>query len=621
MDFIQKNIKENCKVYVGILVLVVLVLIVLYFGSTSGYSLSDGNTSISPQLLKALQEGYVPANEELQQKQNTLAPANQVPPPEDIMDVSDDIPPETPLESVPNIKTAQAKVLNPNTIALPEQAPVEWRKLDAIDLKKCKINRNGNGSIFHINCVNRDTGEPSALCGDIPFDPQTMSEPPLRGPNNDRTKMEVYMKSNKCDAKWDINNVVDKGCIPGKLGRRVEIQCRLPSTEDGKVGIGVHGCPNLKRQPINGMDMLTTPIQAVNRDSSWSSAIVNDQSCTPKWDVTKRVDKGCQAQAPGKVFHIPCTIADGTLSVGCKNMQRQSIDGSDMLLNPIRNPEGNNAYTQVVISDDACKLKWDFGNMKKLQCRKNKPGMVYETSCVRSDGSKALGCDDIMQEMEINGRKQLVKATRSVDDAAVSRIVLDEQNCAPQWNWSKRQKNGCVKGGLQSWTIPCTNGLGQSSAGCLDKINKGIFRQRIKQDGLDFVDAKRRNLKEMDVFTKSKLCEPRWIDAEKRATVGCKYGGKAYTLPCRNFEGKFNDKCPDMVKTKGMIADPKRITPYRSEIYLKDKECEIETKYFIDSAPNSRRDPRWEMPKKVEKDYRNLRLQQFKQKMASRSIS
>ena len=624
MDFnlIQTKIKENPIVF-GIGFLVILILAISYFvtSNKSDYSLNDGNVSISPQLLKTLQENekYAPPNEKEQQEQNILAPKNQVPPPEDIMDVSDDVQPLTPLESQPNLKTAHAYVFNPNTIALPNQAPVEWQHLSATDLKKCKINRNGNGSIFHVNCINKDSGKPSALCGDIPFNSKTMSEPPIRA-NNDRTKMEVYLKSRACDAKWDIRNVIDKGCIPGKIGRQIEIQCRLPSTEDGKNGLGVHGCKNLKRQPINGIDMLTTPIQSVNRDSSWSSAILNDQSCAPKWNFTKKIDKGCRAQSAGKVFHIPCNIRDGSLSTGCKNLERQSIDGNEMLLNPIRNPEGNNAYTQVVISDDACKLKWDFGKMKKLQPRKDKPGMVYETSCVRTNGTKSLGCNDIQQEMEINGRKQLVKATRSVDDAAVSRIVLDEPNSAPRWNWTNRVKNGCVERGLQSWTIPCENGHGNPSAGCLDTIDKDIFRHRIKQDGIDFVDAKRRNFKEMDVFTKSQECNPRWIDAEKIAGVGCKYGGKPFTIPCK-FEGKFNDKCPDMIKTNSMIHEPKRLNPYRSEIYLKNKECEIESKYFIDSAPNTQRNPRWKMPAKVQKDYRELRLQQFKQKMSSRSIS
>ncbi len=539
----------------------------------------------------------------------------------ELVDISDDTPAESELETQPNLTKVQAHVFNPNAIALPDKSPSEWKNLSAIDLKKCKINRDGNGSIFHINCINKDTGNPSELCKDIPFNVKTMSEKPFRGPNNDRTKMEVYLKSGKCDANWDIQDVVDKGCIPGKFGRQVEIQCRLPSLEDGKKGLGVHGCPNLKRQAINGLDMITTPIQSINRDSSWSSAILNDQSCSPKWDLLKGIDKGCNAQSEGKVFHIPCNVANGSLSTGCKNMNRQSINGKGMLMNPVRNPEGNNAYTKVVLSDDACKLKWDFGKMKKLQCRKDKPGMVYEPSCVRTNGTKSLGCSDILQEMEINGKKQLIKASRSVDDAAISRIVLDEPNCAPKWNWTKRIKNKCAKDGVQSWTIPCENGMGDSSAGCLDIINKDIFRNRIKQDGMNFVNAKRINFKEMEVFTESEECKPKWIDAEKKVGIGCRYGGKPYTVPCRNFEGKFNNKCPNMIRTSSMVHDPKRITPYRSEIYLNDKECEIESKYFIATAPNSQRDPRWTIPKDVKKNYRDLRLQQFKQKMAERSIS
>lgn len=558
--------------------------------------------------------------EEIQEQQMVPAPANVVPPSSDVMDVTTDIPPDTVLEESPGNATARAAVLNPNAIALPEQANVYWKVKDAKDLNKCKINRNGNGGIFHVNCVDRDTGAPSELCKDMAFNEVTMSEPPLRGPGGNRTLMEVYYKKSKCDGRWDIRNVVDKGCLPGKIGRQVEIQCRLPTREGEKIGLGVHGCRNMKRQPIDGKDMLTDPVQTVNRDSSWSSATLDDQACRPTWDFSKRVDKGCRGQKSGKVFHIPCNIADGSLSVGCKNMERQSMDGRDMLMNPVRNPEGNNAYTKVVVDDKACSIKWDFGALKKLSCRKDKPGMVYEATCLRPDGSKSLGCSDISPELEINGKRQLVPASRSVEDAAISRIVVDAANCTPRWSWAKREKGPCVKGGFRSWTIPCTDGEGRLSAGCNDSVNPA-FVNKMKQDGIQFVNAKRRDFKTMDVFSKDKICEPKWITSEKKAGIECKFGGRPYTVPCRNFEGKFSNKCADMQQTTGMVHAPKRLTPYRSEIYLKNKQCEVETKFLVANSSLMKRDPRWEIPNEIRKDYRDLRLQQFKKVMSNRTIS
>lgn len=553
-----------------------------------------------------------------QEKQMQPAPTNVVPPAEDIMDTTTDVPPNSPLQESPGNATARAAVLNPNSIALPEQANVYWKIKEAQDLNKCKINRNGNGGIYHVKCVNRDTGAPSELCKDLPFNEITMSEPPLRGPGGNRSLMEVYYKKGRCDGRWDVRNIIDKGCLPGKIGRSVEIQCRLPS-QNGELGLGVHGCPNMKRQPINGQAMLSDPVQTVNRDSSWSSAILDDQACRPAWNVSKKVDKGCQAQSAGRVFHIPCTISNGSLSVGCKKMERQSIDGQEMLLNPVRNPDQNNAYTKVVVDDKSCSMNWNFGALKKLQCRKDKPGMVYQAACVRADGSKSLGCQDISPQIEINGKKQLVPASRSVEDAALSRIVLDEESCAPRWNWTKREKGSCVKGGFRSWTIPCTDGKGRLSAGCLDAINTNAFVDRIKQDGLEFVNAKRRDFKTMDVFTKDKLCEPKWQMNEKKVGIDCKYGGRPYTVPCRNFEGKFSNKCADMKQTAGMVNPPKRLNPYRSEIYLKNKQCEVETKFLVANSSVMRRDPRWVVPKQVRKDYRDLRLKQFKEVMSNRS--
>lgn len=475
--------------------------------------------------------------------------------------------------------TVKAAVFNPQSIAPPSEAPVHWQRREAVDMKKCKLNRNGNGGIFHVQCINEDTLQPSALCQDMAFDPRTMSEPPLRGPGGDDTKMEVYYKKGACDGRWDIRNVIDKGCLPGKIGRQVEIQCRLPTADDSKIGQGVHGCPNMKRQSINGMKMISNPKQGVNRDSAWTSANIDDPACRPFWNVAMAQDKGCRAQKPGKTLHIPCTLADNSLSVGCKDMKRGSIDGKAMLTTPIRNPEGNNAYTAVNISDDGCKIEWDFGGLKNVQCRKDKPGMVANVWCRRPDGSKSLGCPDIPPKQTIGGFKQLTRANRSPDEGALSRVILDTPGCAPRWNWATKEKKDCVPGGYRSWQMKCTNGQGGVSGGCLDEVNKRVLAKRLRKDGLQFVNAKRRDFHNMDVITKDIECEPKWALDEKRKTPGidCKYGGVPYTVPCRTYRGRFGTDCPDLTAAQvpNAVHKPTRLNPYRSEIYLQSKKCDI----------------------------------------------